>query len=104
MLYRTVPATLKLDPDTTYRISFDYLCDKAGTFQFVAGTDEGDGNGTVKFKKVIPDDSWTVKHFTATVATDTRPDWFLGMAKLEKKKKGIIVIDNFLVEKTGTAK
>jgi endo-alpha-N-acetylgalactosaminidase len=104
MLYRTVPATLKLDPDTTYRISFDYLCDKAGTFQFVAGTDEGDGNGTVKFKKVIPDDSWTVKHFTATVATDTRPDWFLGIAKLEKKKKGIIVIDNFLVEKTGTAK
>jgi endo-alpha-N-acetylgalactosaminidase len=99
MIYRTVPATLELEPNTTYRVSFDYLCDKPDTFQLVAGYDDENGKQKVEFKKLLPDGSWTVKHFTATVKTGASPDWFLGISKLEKEKKGILVIDNFLVQK-----
>lgn len=96
LLYRTVPATLKLKPGTTYQVSFDYLCDKAGCFAFFAGPD---GVAEVKpaAANVLSDGSWTVRRFTGSFTTDDAPDWFIGITKLERANKGTIVIDNLLI-------
>ena len=32
IICRSVPATLQFEPNTKYRVSFDYLCDNAGFF------------------------------------------------------------------------
>ena len=102
MLYRTVPALLKLQPDTTYRISLDYLCDTTDGFALVAGSD-GDGREKIAFKTPMGDGSWKVRKFSTTFTTDDQADWFIGVTKLEKKKSGTIVIDNLLVEDLGTS-
>jgi endo-alpha-N-acetylgalactosaminidase len=96
LLYRTVPATLKLKPNTTYKISFDYLCDKADCFAFFAGPD-----ATTEFKPaaehVLKDGSWTVQKFTGTFTTDANTDWFIAVTKLSQGNKGTVVIDNLLI-------
>lgn len=96
LLYRTVPATLKLKPNTTYQVSFDYLCDKADCFAFFAGPDSA-----TAFKpadaNIIKDGSWKVQKFTGTFTTDATPDWFIAITKLAKDNKGTIVIDNLLI-------
>ena len=98
MLYRTVPAMLKLQPATTYRVSLDYLCDTTNCFALVAGTD-GDTGEKINGKYPMPDASWKVKRFTATFTTDAKDGWFIGVTKLDEKKPGTLVIDNVLVEK-----
>jgi hypothetical protein len=102
MLYRTVPATLKLKPHTTYRVSLDYLCDTPDCFALVAGTDGASGEQVAE-KRPMPDGSWKVKHFTTTITTDAQEGWFLGVSKLQPKKAGTVVIDNLLVEELGAA-
>ena len=97
MLYRTVPATLALKPDTRYRVSFDYRCDTAGFAQFVAGVD-GLADEEIAVQKVIPDDSWQVKKWQAEFRTDAREGWFVGISKLQKEKVGTLVIDHVLIE------
>ncbi|MBN8458782.1 MAG: discoidin domain-containing protein [Verrucomicrobia bacterium] len=96
LLYRTVPATLKLKPNTTYKISFDYLCDKAGCFALFAGPD-----AATEFKPadahILKDGSWKVTRFTGTFKTDANPDWFVAITKLKKETKGTVVIDNLLI-------
>lgn len=96
LLYRTVPATLKLKPNTTYKISFDYLCDKADCFAFFAGPD-----AATEFKPadehVLKDGSWTVQKFTGTFTTDAQPDWFIAVTKLSQGNKGTVIIDNLLI-------
>lgn len=98
MLYRTVPAMLRLQPGTTYRVSMDYLCDTPDCFAFVAGNDGG-ASEKITNKYPMPDASWKVKRFSATFTTDTQDGWFIGVTKLDEKKHGTIVIDNVLVEK-----
>ncbi len=95
MVYRTVPATLSLKPNTEYRISCDYLCDTTNCFEFVAGTDALEE----PFKKTLfSDGSWNVKKLTMTIKTPNSSDTFIGLSKLEQKRRGTIVIDNLLVE------
>ena len=91
-----VPATLALEPNSKYRVSFDYLCDKDGHFMFVAGTDKPDTAPSVIAP--LEDRSWKVKHQTATFTTDDRSDWFIGISKVDREKRGTIVIDHLLVE------
>ena len=97
MLYRTVPAMLKLKPGTTCRVSLDYLCDTKDCFALVAGFDGADGEKVIE-KHPLPDGSWKVKHFTASITTDAQAGWFIGVSKLNKDKVGTVVIDNLLVE------
>lgn len=96
LLYRTVPATLKLKPDTTYKVSFDYLSDKAECFAFFAGPDSATEVKPAA-RDVLKDGSWKVKRFTTTFRTDATPDWFIGITKLAKENKGTVVIDNLLI-------
>lgn len=96
LLYRTVPASLKLKPDTTYKVSFDYLSDKAECFAFFAGPDSATEIKPAA-ANVLKDGSWKVKRFTTTFRTDDTPDWFIGITKLAKENKGTVVIDNLLI-------
>ncbi|MCU0779964.1 MAG: endo-alpha-N-acetylgalactosaminidase family protein [Akkermansiaceae bacterium] len=96
LLYRTVPATLKLRPNTTYQVSFDYLCDKPDCFAFFAGPD-ATAEITPADAHILRDGSWTTQRFTGTFTTDARPDWFIGITKLKRENKGTVVIDNVLV-------
>lgn len=100
MLYRTVPATLKLKPNTAYRVRFDYLCDTARFAAFVARSEDAKEGGAI-FQEPIPDGSWQVRHFDVEFKTDARGDWFVGITKLEEKNKGTLVIDNVLIEEVG---
>ncbi|RYD42620.1 MAG: hypothetical protein EOP83_32540, partial [Verrucomicrobiaceae bacterium] len=97
MVYRTVPATLKLKPDTTYTVSFDYLSDTPECFQLVTGHDGEEAN-QIDQRDVIPDGSWTVKRFSATIKTSSQPDNFIGISKIDKDKVGTLVIDNLLIQ------
>ena len=97
MLYRTVPATLKLKPNTPYRISLNYLSDTADCFTLVAGTDGKDGE-VIAAKTNMPDGSWKVRKFSTTLTTDGQEGWFIGVSKLSKEKRGTLVIDNVLIE------
>lgn len=97
MIYRTVPATLKLKPDTNYKVSFDYLSDTPECFQLVTGHDGEEAN-QIDQRDVIPDGSWTVKRFTATIKTGSNPDNFIGVSKIDKDKVGTLVIDNLLIQ------
>jgi endo-alpha-N-acetylgalactosaminidase len=103
MLYRTVPATLNLKPHTTYRVSLDYLCDTKDCFALVAGYDAADGEKVIE-KRPMSDGSWKVKHFSTTITTDGQDGWFIGVSKLDPKKPGTLVIDDFLVEEVETAR
>ncbi len=100
MVYRTVPAMLKLKPATSYRISLDYLCDTPDCFALVAGADSDTGEKVVE-KRPMADASWKVKRFTTTFTTDTQRGWFIGVSKLAEKKHGTLVIDNLLIEELG---
>ena len=96
MIYRTVPATLKLRPGTACRVSFDYLCDTAGCFALVTGHDAEEGQ-QVDARHPLDGGEWQPRKFSATVTTGAAPGAFLGVAKLAKDKTGTLVIDNFLV-------
>lgn len=97
LLYRTVPATLKLKPETSYSVKFDCLCDAADVFALVAGPDGGDGVEPA-FTKVIQDGSKKKFVVEATFKTDARPDWWFGVKNVTKDKDGVIIIDNVLVK------
>ncbi len=96
MLYRTVPATLKLKPNTSYKVSFDYLSNTSDCFVLVSGYDEPAGQ-KVESKHPIEDGSWQVKKFEATIKTGVNEDGFIGISKIKKEKKGTLVIDNLLI-------
>lgn len=96
MVYRTVPATLTLKPRTAYRVSLDYLCNQAGYFKLVAGSDDPEASPPVE--SLLPDGSWTVQSREMTFTTDDRGDWFIGISKVEREKRGTLVIDHVLVE------
>lgn len=95
VVYRTVPATLKLKPNTTYRIRFDYKSrDTDDVYYFIAGHDK---NNT-KFSQVIKDSGWTVQKFDTTFTTDADGDWFIGVYKKSNPNKiDNLVIDNILL-------
>lgn len=96
MLYRTVPATLKLKPNTTYKVSFDYLSDKADCFALVTGSESADGQ-KIESKNNLGGGEWKPKKFTATIKTGPNPGAFIGISKLAKENKGTVVIDNVLI-------
>ncbi|MBP7274964.1 MAG: discoidin domain-containing protein [Kiritimatiellae bacterium] len=97
MLYRTVPATLALKPNTRYRVGFDYLCDTAEFSQFVAGVD-GEAGEEIVFRKSIPNGAWETNNLRAEFRTDARPGWFVGISKVQKETLGTLVIDHVLIE------
>ena len=96
MIYRTVPATLKLKPNTSYNVSFDYLCDTEDCFALVSGYDGPDGQ-LVETRDVIANGEWKVKKLTATLKTGAGTEGFIGISKLVKDKTGTLVIDNLLI-------
>ena len=97
MLYRTVPATLALAPRTTYRVSFDYLSNQPECFKVVAGSDAPDAPAPVE--TLVPDGSWMVQPLAMTFTTGDDADWYIGLSKVERERRGTLVIDHLLVER-----
>jgi len=114
MLYRTVPATLQLKPNTTYRVGFDVLNDQENLFAFTAGLDTSAGQELVETRMLEKTEESVHKSFSTTFKTDDRPGWFIGITKVlpdqpqtsgaegNRRRRGgragTIVIDNLLVE------
>ena len=96
IIYRTVPATLELEPNTEYRISFDYLSDTPDRYTFIAGSDDAGEESVVK--QDLTQGTWTRTRETITLTTGDQTDWFIGIHK-NSKEKGTLVIDNVLIEK-----
>jgi endo-alpha-N-acetylgalactosaminidase len=114
MLYRTVPSTLQLKPNTAYKVSFDVMNDQDKLFAFVAGLDTGSGEEIAKTQMIEKTPENAHKPFTVTFSTDNRPDWFIGITKVlppepkladeearrrrAPKRAGTIIMDNLLIE------
>jgi hypothetical protein len=114
MLYRTVPSTLQLKANATYRVSFDVMNDEDNLFALVAGVDTATGEEAVKTQMIEKTPENAHKPFTVTFTTDNRPDWFIGITKIlspepqpaseegrrrrAPRRAGTIIIDNLLIE------
>jgi hypothetical protein len=114
MLYRTVPATLQLKPNTAYRATFDVMNDEDNLFAFVAGVDTATGGEAAMTQMIEKTAENAHKPFTVVFTTDNRPDWFIGITKVlppepqpateegrrrrAPRRAGTIIIDNLLIE------
>ena len=93
LVYRTLPATVKFEPNTKYTVSFDYLQVNKDQYNLVVRTDEGKEaheklNVTLKEKK---------GRFSQVFTTGDFGDYYVGVFKNDDKR-GVFVIDNFAVD------
>ncbi|AQT69033.1 Endo-alpha-N-acetylgalactosaminidase precursor [Anaerohalosphaera lusitana] len=95
IIYRTVPATLKLQSNTEYRVSFDYLSDTTDRYTFIAASGSDD-DGMVE--QDLTNGAWEPTAESFVFETGTGSDWYIGVRK-NSRENGILVIDNVLVEK-----
>lgn len=96
VIYRTVPATLALQPKTKYRVTFEYLSDTPDRYAFVAGSDDAGADRTISLD--LAEGDWKRTGATLEFTTGDQSDWFVGVHK-NSNDKGILVIDNVLIEK-----
>jgi hypothetical protein len=95
IIYRTVPATLELKANTRYRVSFEYLSDTSERYTFIAGSEDAGADSAVKLN--LTEGTWKRTMAAMEFETGSQSDWFIGIHK-NSKEKGILVIDNLLVE------
>ncbi len=96
LLFRTLPALLPLVPETTYRLSFDYLCDIDKQYSVVVATDGG-GKDAEVLRTALAGEKRVHKKFKATFKTGPHGDYYIGFVKNEKGD-GILSIDNFAID------
>jgi len=88
-IYRTVQSTLKLDPNTRYTISFQYINENPGT-RYVAVKSKDGGDAATVLNKIIPEGKGG---FTATFKTGKHSDYYVAFGS-HKKSGRIFVIDD----------
>ena len=110
--FRTTPALLKFQPNTKYRLAFDYKTRNNGQYQVVIRTDDG-GAAAEKLSMSLAGENLDTKHFTAEFTTDNFGDYYIGFVKngggdwlgpkpgadkVKKDTRAILVIDNLAVD------
>jgi endo-alpha-N-acetylgalactosaminidase len=94
LLYRSTPALLPLRPDTTYQLSFDYLCDSNNQHRVVVRSDAG---GPEALSALLPGEGRTRQSYKGTFTTGPQDDYWLGVLKTAKGA-GILSIDNVALD------
>lgn len=93
LVYRTVPGLLRFAPATSYRVAFDYLCDRDNCYELVVKESDEPGAEVllrvpVKRGKERIEESFTTAAF---------PDAWMGIEK-KNNDKVILVIDNLKID------
>ncbi len=94
--FRTLPALLPLAPETTYRLSFDYLCDVDGQYSVIVASDEG-GKDAGVLRTALTGEKRAHQKFGATFKTGPYGDYYIGFVK-NAKGDGILSIDNLTID------
>jgi endo-alpha-N-acetylgalactosaminidase len=92
-VFRTTPALLRLEPNTTYTISFEYLQDNSEQFHVAVRTDDG-GQPHEKLNVAI---SGNKGRFSRSFATDDFDDYYIAIIK-SNGQPGVLVIDDFAID------
>ena len=109
--FRTVPARLKFQPNTKYRVSFDYKTRNNGQYKVVVRSDDG-AAAAEKLAQDLPGEALQTQHFTAEVSTGPFGDYYLGFVKNAGERwkgpkpgikgaadmRAILVLDNLAVD------
>jgi hypothetical protein len=94
--FRSLPALLPLPPNTTFRLSFDYLCDVNEQYSVIVATDEG-GDEAEALRAPLPGEKRERQKYTGTFATGAFDDYYLGFVK-NQDGDGILSIDNVAID------
>lgn len=92
-IYRTVQSTLKLKPNTNYKISFEYINENPEG-RFVAVKSKDGGDDATALNKTIAKGKGA---FTATFKTGPHSDYYLAFGTSVKSGK-LFVIDDILIQ------
>ena len=109
--YRSIPARLKFQPNTKYRLGFDYKTRNSEQYKVVVRSDDG-AAAAEKLAQDLPGESLQTQHFTAEFTTGPFGDYYLGIVKNAGDKwkgpkpgvkaaadtRAIFVIDNLAVD------
>jgi hypothetical protein len=109
--FRTIPARLKFQPNTKYRLSFDYKTRNSGQYKVVMRSDDG-GADAEKLAQDLAGQDLERQHFTAEFTTGPYGDYYLGIIKNAgdqwkgpkpgikgaADKRAILVLDNLAVD------
>ena len=91
-IYRTVQSTLKLAPNTRYRIGFRYINKKAN-YHVTVKTQDG-GDNALALDEAIPEGRGK---FSAVFKTGKYTDYYIAF-ETEKSHGHLFVIDDFLID------
>ena len=92
-VYRTLPSTIKLEPNTRYRFAFDYKAERNGQYAIVVRTTKG-GLQEEKLNVAL---QAGLNRFTAEAATGDYGDYYIAIVK-NNGDRGSLVIDNFAID------
>jgi len=109
--FRTIPARLKFQPNTKYRLGFDYKTRNSGQYKVVIRSDDG-GAAAEKLALDLPGEPMQTQHFTGEFTTGAFGDYYLGIVKNAGDKwkgpkpgikgaadtRAILVLDNLAVD------
>ena len=99
LVYRTIPATVPLEPGRDYRVSFDYQSTRADAYAWVHGYDDAEDGQTVRGTEPLAEQLET-ERFEQTLSTgDCGPVW-VGLERTGSDDASF-VLDNFAVEDIG---
>ena len=93
LVYRTTEGMLRLQPNTTYTISFEYLQDNDQQYSVIVGSNDG-GDAAQKVNEKLTGNKGTFKQTFTTAAFD---DYYIGINK-NTKDRGIMVIDDLAID------
>ncbi len=95
-IWRTIPQTLRFEPDGMYEVSFDYQCAYDDQYEFLIGFDEGN-EGKVMTRVSFPKTERTGR-FKVIVEPKGKQSVWIGAERMKKNEKGVkevdLVIDN----------
>lgn len=109
--FRTTPTLLRFQPNTKYRLTFDYLTRNDKQYKVVIRSDEG-GTAAEALAQDLPGMDLARQRFTAEFTTGAFGDYYVGFVKSagdkwqgpkvkdgpQRDARAILVIDNFTVD------
>ena len=93
LVYRTTEGMLRLQPNTTYTLSFAYLQDNDQQYSVIVATNDG-GEEATKVNTKITGNKGTFKETFTTGAFD---DYYIGIVK-NTKDRGVMVMDDLTID------